>query len=89
MKNKEVIKKFIFFKENNRGSNLYAIDNKLYSYNTAIAQYVNDIFIFNNTKYSRSTTRWQNVIKDFLQLNQLPYKEIYNIPKDTMDLTNY
>lgn len=63
MKNKDVILAFLK-KEEAWGSNLYSTGKRLINYNTAIAEwYDNYHLIINNTKYSSTTSRWQNVLK--------------------------
>ena len=63
MKNKDVVLAFLK-KEEAWGSHLYSTGKRLISYNTSIAEwYDNYHLITNNTKYSSTTSRWQNVLK--------------------------
>ena len=66
MKNKDVILAFLK-KEEAWGSNLYSTGKRLINYNTSIAEwYTNYHLIINDTKYSSTTSRWQNVLKSEL-----------------------
>lgn len=65
MKNKDVVRRFID-KEFASGSNLYSSGNKLFSYNTCIAQWWNDMIIINDTRYSSSTSRHQYYLKSLV-----------------------
>lgn len=66
MKNKDVILAFLE-KRKAWGSNLYSNGKRLISYETTIAEwYDNYHLIINDTKYSSSTRRWQNILKSEL-----------------------
>lgn len=70
-----------------RGSNLISLgNNKLYSYNTCIAEYYAGKFIINKTHYSSTSTKHQNCIIN--TLNNLNYKYILvtNIPINSTNL---
>jgi hypothetical protein len=62
MRNSDVIKCFLRGLDA-KGSNLYSTSEKLINYNTCIAQIVNNILIINNTFYSSTTSRHQNLLK--------------------------
>lgn len=71
MNNKNVCRMFVKGANEGKGSNLTIIDNKLYSYSTCICErvvnkrgYYN--FIYNETKYSVSTSRHQYYLRDAL-----------------------
>lgn len=88
MKNKSVVLSFIN-KSPAYSTNLRSIDNKLYSYNTCIAEYLGFIdgcetIIVNKTKYSKTTSTIQNMLID--TLNKLGVYRIYivdNVDKNT------
>ena len=68
MKNKEVYKEFI----NRRaacGSNLVSTGDKLFSYNTCIAQWHPHGVIYNETKYSPTTSRHQSYLRNAITHN--------------------
>lgn len=51
---------------------------KVYSYNTLIFSYDllhKEIIKFNSEKYSRTTSKYQNIIKDFIENHGLKYQE--------------
>lgn len=63
MKNKDVILAFLEKREA-WGSNLYSTGKRLINYNTAIAEwYDNYHLIVNTTKYSNTTSKYQNFLK--------------------------
>lgn len=62
LKNKEVAHNFLWGIESSN-TNLHGIGNKLFSYNTVIAQWEDGILIGNNTKYSVSTSKHSSYIK--------------------------
>lgn len=64
MTNKEVCKAFVMGEDYAMGSNLSIRGNVLYSYATAICQRLgNDKFVYNETKYSSTTSRHQNCLR--------------------------
>ena len=65
MKNKEVCKEFIYHKVAS-GSNLVSTGDKLFSYNTCIAQWYPVGIIYNETKYSPTTSRHQSYLRQAL-----------------------
>ena len=61
MRWREVIDKFVF-KEFGSSSNCMSTEEKLYSYNTCIGQWVGNVVYINITKYSNTTTKLQNYL---------------------------
>ena len=54
---------------------------KVYSYNTLIFSYDlldHRIIKFDTEKYSRTTSKYQNIIKDFIENHNLKFKEEEN-----------
>ena len=88
MKNKNVVLNFIN-KLPAYNTNLRSINNKLYSYNTCIAEYLGFIdgcetIIVNKTKYSKTISTIQNMLIN--TLNHLGIYRVYivdNVDKDT------
>ena len=68
MKNKEVCKEFICRRVAS-GSNLISTGDKLFSYNTCIAQWYPNGVIYNETKYSSTTSRHQSYLKSAITHN--------------------
>ena len=65
---------------------LYSEYNKLYSYNTCIAQKINNKIWANETKYSTTTSRHQSLVRTICN----PYKiQCEKIPINTVDLNKY
>lgn len=63
MKNKEVCKEFIR-RRAACGSNLISTGDKLFSYNTCIAQFNGHALVLNETKYSVTTSKHQHYLKN-------------------------
>lgn len=68
MKNKEVCKEFIH-RRIASGSNLISTGDKLFSYNTCIAQWHPHGVIYNETKYSPTTSRHQSYLRNAITHN--------------------
>lgn len=86
MKNKEVCKEFIR-RRAACGSNLVSTGDKLFSYNTCIAQWYSNIIIYNETKYSPTTSRHQSYLRNALTYN-IGWV-VNNINFNTRDLIPY
>lgn len=65
MTNLEVVNKFIK-RLPAHALNLYSTGDKLFSYNTCIAEYHLDMLLINNTKYSNTTSRQLSILKQLL-----------------------
>lgn len=66
MTNKEVCNNFIH-RITCSNKSLNSLDNKLFSYNTCIAQRINnESIILNTTKYSITTSKHQTILKNIL-----------------------
>lgn len=86
MKNKDVILKFLDKKICNT-QNLFSTTDKLFSYQTCIAQWDGNNLILNMTKYSPTTSKHLNML--LRQLKCLPNLNIYyvyNIKRNTNNL---
>ena len=83
MRNEDVAKAFL----NRRTAsvnNLSSSGDKLFSYNTCIAQWVGSTLIGNATKYSTTTSRHLGYIKQCIKCWTSKI-----VPMGTQDLTNY
>ena len=90
MKNKEVCKEFIR-RRVARESNLISTGDKLFSYNTCIAQWHPHGVIYNETKYSPTTSRHQSYLRNAITHN-IGWVEVVivdNINFNTRDLIPY
>lgn len=68
--------------------NMFIKDNKLVMYSTVIAEYKNDILVINNSKYSRTTSKYQNYL---LRRSKNYFNKIIvvtNVPFDSKYLIN-
>ena len=65
--------------------NLRSTGEKLFSYNTCIAEWVNDYLFVNLTKYSSSTSRIQNMLFKKLRFGH-KVKQVENVPINTQKL---
>lgn len=65
MKNRDLIESFVRNRHfNGRTGSMTAIDGKLFSYNTCIAQHTKDgRLIINNTRYSVTTSKQQGYLR--------------------------
>ena len=86
MKNIEVIKCFMKgYPAKSSSGNLRSTGEKLFSYNTCIAEWVNDYLFVNLTKYSSSTSRIQNMLFKGLKFGH-KVKQVENVPINTQKL---
>lgn len=88
MKNSEVIHKFLCEQEA-QGSNLYSTGTQLISYSTCLAEWWDNKLLINETKYSVSTSKWQN--KLFFEASQSSVPIFYvgnQVPMGTSTLHN-
>lgn len=71
--------------------NLRYKDGILFSYNTAIAELMNDniTLIINKTKYSTTTSRHQNLLNKALRFKNYHIVYVDNIDRGTQSLKNY
>ena len=88
MKNEDVIVNYASGYSSSAG-NVRGEGNKLYSYNTCIAQRMGPDIIINMTYYSNTTSRHRNMLLKYLT-RYIP-KKIYidNVPIGTQDLREY
>lgn len=88
-KNEDVIKSFMMGYEDNN-LNVRSTGDKLYSYTTCIAQWINHprLIILNKTKYSVTTSRHQGILKRYITPD-LEVMGIYAVPIGTKDIYKY
>ena len=86
MRNIEVIKQFTKgYPAKSHSGNLRSTGEKLFSYNTCIAEWDNDYLFVNLTKYSSSTSRIQNMLFKELRFGH-KVKQVENVPINTQKL---
>ena len=91
MKNKEVAEAFVLGLRHCSTQNLHYIGNRLFSYQTCIAQWNSEpqglVLYINETKYSSSTSKHQSYVR--CNLYKVPYItviKVYGIPINTTSL---
>lgn len=83
MTNQQVGERFLIG-EKGKSLNMVSTGDKLFSYNTVIAQWVDYKMVFNNTKYSPTTSKQTNWIKDYADTVTSEF-----VPINTHDLRPY
>ena len=87
MRNQEVISKFVHFAESAATANVRSIGDKLFNYETCIAQRHEGKVIVNVTRYSVTTSRIQNYLRG--EMANKDVIEVANVPLGTFDLIPY
>ena len=82
MTNKEVVAAFLNHLTA-KAKHLKSENGKLYSYNTVIAQYVDNALVGNNTRYSNTTSRHYHYVRPHVHF------VVRNVPINTQDLKPY
>ena len=90
MKNSQIVEDFFYgyngkHKKNKSGS-VRIEGNKLFSYNTCIAECVDGICYINLTRYSNTTSRIQSLIKQCSTINT---RVCYDVPRDSSSIVSY
>lgn len=85
MKNIDVIIKFLNrTKASSSNGNLRSTGDKLFSYNTCIAQWVDDLLYINMTQYSPTTSKHRNMIFSIYPVKT--YTQVVNVPINSHNL---
>lgn len=92
MRNNDVIERFMRgYDAQNHSKNLVSFGSTLFNYNTKIAQHFGAITLVNGSKYSSTTSKHQNYIKnyggltivlnkdDFFYITDMDYSEAYDL----------
>ena len=83
MTNRQVGERFLLGRTGT-SLNMTSTGARLVSYNTVIAQWIDDKLVFNDTKYSRTTSKQTNWIKDYAETVTSEF-----VPINTHDLRPY
>lgn len=75
MTKKELLTAFVNGAEHGRGSNLIIVGNKLINYNTVIAERKGNKITLNSSRYSRTTSVNQNMLRQLIPSDMLVEKE--------------
>lgn len=87
MKQKKLIELFFERKvKYDKASSLRVEDNKLIYYETTLAEYFNNEWIINDTKYSSMTSKLQTYIRYYASLSDLKKHYIQGIGRGIKDL---
>lgn len=85
MTTKEMINNFMTGATKGKASSICIEGDKLFNYNTVIAQRVDGAIVLNVTKYSMTTTKHQNVLR-----REMPHAiTVSDIPRGAQDLSSY
>lgn len=87
MKNQDVIKKFVNFSEEAHTLNVVSTGEKLFNYDTCLAQRHKGKIILNVTRYSVSTSKVQHYLK--YELDGYQVIEVSGVPRGTANLVPY
>lgn len=87
MTNQEVIGKFVNFAESAATANVRSTGDKLFNYETCIAQRHEGKIIVNVTRYSMTTSKMQNYVRR--ELSDYYVIEVTGVPKGTCNLLPY
>lgn len=87
MTNKEVISKFVNFAESAATANVRSTGDKLFNYETCIAQRHGGKIIVNVTRYSVTTSKIQGYVR--IELLGYDVIEVTSVPRGTCDLVPY
>lgn len=87
MRNQEVISKFVNFAESAATANVRSIGDKLFNYETCIAQRHEGKIIVNVTRYSVTTSKMQNYLRR--ELSDYDVIEVTSVPRGTCNLVPY
>lgn len=87
MKNQDVIKAFVNHSESAHTLNVRSMGDKLFNYDTCLAQRYNGGIILNVTRYSVSTSKVQLYLKHELEGYQVT--EVSGVPMGAHDLVKY
>ena len=87
MRNQEVISKFVNFAESAATANVRSTGDKLFNYETCIAQRHEGKIIVNVTRYSVTTSKMQNYL--LCELSGYDVIEVTSVPRGTCNLVPY
>lgn len=87
MRNQDVIKAFVNNGKVAKGNSVFSTGDKLFSYNTIIAERINGKVYVNPTKYSVTTSKAQGYLR--YELNGCGVEVSSNVPRNTQTLVNY
>lgn len=87
MKNVDVIKNFVNLAKSGKGNSVSSTGDKLFSYDTIIAERINGKIIVNDTKYSVTTSKAQSYLRYYL--NGYHTENVTNVPRNTQSLAKF
>ena len=87
MRTRDLIEKFVNGKSGLFASNMYSKGDKLFNWETVIAQFIDNILFINTTHYSVTTTKHQNELLRLAERNNMHYYTVDGISMGTNDLS--
>ena len=87
MRTIKVIEEFVNKRCGLRASNMHSVDDKLFNWETVIAQFIDNILFINTTHYSVTTTKHQNELLRLAERNNMHYYTVDGISMGTDDLS--
>lgn len=87
MRNEEVIKGFVFGGNVGKGNSVFSKGNKLFSYDTIIAERIDGKVYVNETKYSVTTSKAQGYLRYWLKGGGIKVESY--VPIGTHSLAHY
>ena len=87
MRIRDLIKAFIHHQDGLRASNMHSKDNKLFNWETVLAQWFDKTLFINTTHYSTTTTKHQNELIKQAEQNNIHYYTVDGIAMGTKDLS--
>lgn len=88
MTNAEVVDKFLNH-ERGHSLNMDSTGEKLYSYNTCMAQFIDGNLVVNKTKYSVTTSRHMSYLNTLLQKYNIAHKTVTEVERNAYSLKSY
>lgn len=87
MTNKEICKAFAQGATEGKANSMHIYENRIFSYDTCIAQRYGKKILFNVTKYSPTTSKQQTYLRDAINREGLEIVEVSGIKMYTRDLS--
>lgn len=87
MTNKEICKAFAQGATEGKANSMHIYENRIFSYDTCIAQRYGKKILFNVTKYSPTTNKQQTYLRDAINREGLEIVEVSGIKMYTRDLS--
>ena len=87
MRTRDLIENFVNGKSGLFASNMHSKGDKLFNWETVIAQFIDNILFINTTHYSITTSKHQNNLIEFANQKGIHYYTVDGISMNTRDLS--